>query len=55
MVKHTQPIRRLLPTNCLCVFDYFVSLALEELNKYLSANRNLNARIVTSYVTYKLG
>ena len=27
MVKHTQTIRRLLPTNCLCVFDHFVGLA----------------------------
>ena len=27
MVKHTQTIRRLLPTNCLSVFDHFVGLA----------------------------
>ena len=27
MVKQTQTIRRLLPTNCLSVFDYFVGLA----------------------------
>ena len=26
MVKHTQTIRRLLPTNCLRVFDHFVGL-----------------------------
>ena len=31
MVKHTQPIRRLLLTNCLSVFDHFVELALKEL------------------------
>ena len=31
MVKHTQTIRRLLPTNCLSVFDHFVGLALKEL------------------------
>ena len=31
MVKHTQIIRRLLPTNCLSVFDRFVGLALKEL------------------------
>ena len=24
MVKHTQTIRRLLPTNCLSVFDHFM-------------------------------
>ena len=32
MVKHTQTIRRLLPTNCLSVFDHFVGLVLEGLN-----------------------
>ena len=31
MVKHTQAIRRLLPTNCLIVFDHFVGLALKGL------------------------
>ena len=31
MVKHTQTIRRLLPTNCLSVFDHFVGLALKGL------------------------
>ena len=31
MVKHTQTIRRLLKTNCLGVFDYFVGLALKGL------------------------
>ena len=31
MVKHTQTIRRLLPTNCLSVFDYFMGLALKGL------------------------
>ena len=29
MVKHTQTIRRLLPTNYLSVFDYFVGLVLK--------------------------
>ena len=29
MVKHTQTIRRLLPTNSLSVFDHFVGLALK--------------------------
>ena len=29
MVKYTQSIRRLLPTNCLSVFDHFVGLALK--------------------------
>ena len=31
MVKHTQTIRRLLPSNCLSVFDYFLGLALKGL------------------------
>ena len=34
MVKHNQTIRRLLPTNCWSVFDYYVGLLLKEL-KYL--------------------
>ena len=32
MVKHTQTIRQLLPTNCLSVFDHFVRLVLKRLN-----------------------
>ena len=31
MIKHTQVIRRLLPTNCFSVFDNFVDMALKEL------------------------
>ena len=31
MVKHTQTIARLLPTNCLSVFDHFVGLVLKGL------------------------
>ena len=31
MVKHSQAIRRLLPTNCLSVFDHFVRLVLKRL------------------------
>ena len=31
MVKHAQTIRRLLPTNCLSVFDHFVGLGLKGL------------------------
>ena len=33
MVKHTQTIRRLLPTNCLSVFDHFVGSGLKGLRK----------------------
>ena len=32
LVKHTQTVRWLLPTNCLSVFDYFVGLAFQGLN-----------------------
>ena len=33
MVKHTQKICRLLPTNCLSVFDHFARLTLKGLNE----------------------
>ena len=33
MVKHTQTIRRLVPTNILSVFDHFVRLAFKGLKK----------------------
>ena len=33
MVKHTQTIRRLPPTNCLSVLDHFVELALKGVEK----------------------
>ena len=32
MIKHTQTIRRLLPTNSFSVFDHFVGLMLKGLN-----------------------
>ena len=31
MVKHTQTIRLILPTNCLSLFDHFVGLTLKGL------------------------
>ena len=31
MVKHTQTIRRLWPTNCLSIFDHFAGLVLKGL------------------------
>ena len=36
MVKHTQTIRRFLPTNCLSVFDHYVGLALKGLNSLIN-------------------
>ena len=38
MVKHTQTIRRLLPTNSLSVFDHFVRLALKELTNNIGSH-----------------
>ena len=35
MVKQIQTIRRLLPTNCLSVFDHFAGLALKGLTFYV--------------------
>ena len=35
MVKHTQTIRWLLPTNCLSMFDHLVGLALKEVRKII--------------------
>ena len=43
MIKHTQTIRHLLPTNCLSVFDHFVRLSLKVLKLqavYEKVNRN---------------
>ena len=37
MVKHTQTVRRVLPTNCLSVFEHFVGLAL----KWLTPEKGL--------------
>ena len=34
MVKHTQTIGRLLPTNCFSVFDHFMGLALKGLLRH---------------------
>ena len=36
MVKHTQTIRRQLPTNCLSVFDHFANLALKGLKNEIT-------------------
>ena len=33
MLKNTPTVRRLVPTNCLSVFDHFVGLALKGLKK----------------------
>ena len=42
MIKHTQKIRRLLPTNCLSVFDHFVRLALKGLGTKSSVTQSIS-------------
>ena len=50
MVKHTQTIRRLLPTNCLSVFDYFVGLALEGLKEAIELlEKNCSQKLHHAY------
>ena len=39
MVKHTQAIHRLLPKNCLSVFNHFEKLALKGLKKCIDITR----------------
>ena len=43
MVKHTQKIRRLLPMNCLSVFDHFVGLAVKGLKMSHFLYENINS------------
>ena len=55
MVKHTQTIRRLLPTNCLSVFDHFVGLALKGLinsGQKLNVQKTLTYHVARFIVTY---
>ena len=46
MVKHTQTIRLLLPTNFLSVFEHFVGLALKGLKPIL----NFQVRYLEAYL-----
>ena len=48
MAKHTQTIRRLLPTNCFSVFDHFVGLALKVLK---ISDYPLHISILDYYIT----
>ena len=57
MIKHTQTIRRLLPTNCLSVFDHFVGLGLKGLRKLaqdLSGKINVILLAAHQYCIYLL-
>ena len=47
MVKHTQIIRRLLPTNCLSVFEHFVGSVLKWLNNIMSVYRKSQKDFLT--------
>ena len=53
MVKHTQTIRRLLPTNCLSVFDYFVGLAHKGLGLDAPYVRLFYVDLVFPFLLYK--
>ena len=44
MVKHTQKICRLLPTNCLSVFDHFAGLTLKGLNESSKKLENIKRK-----------
>ena len=48
-MKHTQTIRRLLLTNCLSVFDYFVGLALKGLSIYFLFSKQKLFKYCTKY------
>ena len=49
-LSNTQTIRRLLPTNCLSVFDHFVGLTLKELKiiQFISVCSFLNSHYLNS-------
>ena len=47
MIKHTQILRQLLPTNCLNVFDHFMGLALKGLRTFLASETTVAAVLET--------
>ena len=49
MVRHTQTIRRLLPTNCSSVFDHFVGVALKGLQKVVDEGNNQTSEIQNTF------
>ena len=49
MVRHTQTIRRLLPTNCSSVFDHFVGVALKGLKKVVDEGNNQTNKIQNTF------
>ena len=53
MVKHTQTIRRLLPTNCLSVFDHFVGLLLKGLMFFFVFSPEEAGRYLETYKSYE--
>ena len=59
MVKHTQIIRRLLPTNFLSVFYNFVGLALKRSNerschRYTRPALNVTSNVLTNFILFGL-
>ena len=55
MVKHTQAIRRNLPTNCFSVFDHFVILGLNRLKYCDLAKASLCHSKLHIYSGYRFG
>ena len=53
MVKHTQTKHRLLPTNCLRVFDHFVGLNFKELRPIVMESTITNNFAVTAALTLR--
>ena len=50
MIKHTQTIRQLLPTNCLSVFDHFVGLALKGLKQCAAHLSQITIDVHTPFI-----
>ena len=55
MIKQTQAVRRLLPTNCLSVFDHFVALLLKGLSELIPNFLLSLSTKIYYYEKYRMG
>ena len=55
MIKQTQAVRRLLPTNCLSVFDHFVGLSLKGLSELIPNFLLSLSTKIYYYEKYRMG
>ena len=55
MIKQTQAVRRLLPTNCLSVFDHFVGLSLKGLSELIPNFLLSLSTKIHYYEKYRMG